>query len=264
MAGKTDLVVLFGGQSGEHEVSRTSASYIISTLSACEEYRIYPVGITRDGSWYYYEGPVSSMPDGSWFNKGPIAPAFLVPDAGKHFLFVERGDGTEQIPVDCVFPVLHGLNGEDGTIQGMLEMSGIPFVGCGMTSSALAMDKAYANALFDYFGIPHTKWRKVDRSAWERDRGKAVAEAVDGMRFPLFVKPARGGSSLGVTRAASLSDMENAFEKAFSHDRKIIVEEGVTGREVEIAAIGGYGTPDLSPVGEIVPDRDFYDYDSKY
>ncbi len=264
MTDKINLVVLFGGQSGEHEVSRTSASYIVGTLQSCEEYTIYPVGITKEGSWYYYEGDISAMPDGSWFEIGPIAPAALVPDTGRHFLYVERQGGIEKLSVDCVFPVLHGPNGEDGTIQGMLEMAGIPFVGCGMTSSALAMDKAFAKALFDYYDIPQTKWRSADEASWRRDRKKVMAESLGGMNYPIFVKPARGGSSLGITRVTSPEEAARAFESAFNYDRKIIVEEGVTGRELEVAAIGGYEAPFLSPVGEIVPDRAFYDYDSKY
>ncbi len=264
MTEKINLVVLFGGQSGEHEVSRTSASYIVGTLATCEEYNLFPVGITKEGNWFYYEGTVSAMPDGTWFENGPIAPATLVPDTGKPFLFVDRGEHIEQFPVDCVFPVLHGLNGEDGTIQGMLEMAGIPFVGCGMTSSALAMDKAYANALFDFFGIPQTKWRQVDDLDWKHNRSNALAGLLEGMSFPLFIKPARGGSSLGITKVMSRDEVESAIDDAFAHDRKVIVEEGVIGREIEVAALGGYGSPILSPIGEIIPDRDFYDYDSKY
>lgn len=264
MTDRINLVVLFGGQSGEHEVSRTSASYIIGTLQSCDEYRILPVGITREGSWYYYEGPVSLLPDGSWFEKGPVTPATLVPDAGRHFLYIDRQGDEDRFTVDCVFPVLHGKNGEDGTIQGLLEMAGIPFVGCGMTASALAMDKSFANALFDYYDIPQTKWRKLDDTKWRCDRAKALAETLKGMKYPLFVKPARGGSSLGITRVTSPEEAEQAFESAFRHDRKIVVEEGVVGRELEMAAIGGYDAPFLSPVGEIIPDREFYDYDSKY
>ncbi len=264
MTDKISLVVLFGGRSGEHEVSRTSASYIIGTLQTCDEYTIYPVGITKEGSWYYYEGSVSDLPDGSWFEKGAVAPAAIVPDTGRHYLYVERQDCIEKIPVDCVFPVLHGPNGEDGTIQGMLEMAGMPFVGCGMTSSALAMDKVFANVLFDYYDLPQTKWRSADKASWQRDRKKVLAESMEGLNYPIFVKPARGGSSLGITRITSPEEAESAFETAFKYDRKIVVEEGVVGRELEVAAIGGYETPFLSPVGEIVPDRDFYDYDSKY
>ena len=264
MTNRINLVVLFGGQSGEHEVSRTSASYIIGTLQTCDEYCIYPVGITKEGSWFYYEGCVSALPDGSWFERGPVEAATLVPDAGRHFLYVDRRSHTEKIRIDCVFPVLHGTNGEDGTIQGMLEMAGIPFVGCGMTASALAMDKAFANALFDYYDIPQTKWRGVGETEWRRDRAKVTEAALEGMKYPLFVKPARGGSSLGITRITSPEEAAQAFELAFKYDRKLIVEEGVIGRELEIAAIGGYETPFLSPVGEIIPDRVFYDYDSKY
>lgn len=264
MASKTNVVILFGGRSGEHEVSRASAAFIIDTLRQMEDFRVLPVGITREGRWYAYSGDTGPMRDGRWFEEGPVFPAALLPDTGRHFLYINREGGTVTYEADCVFPVLHGPNGEDGTIQGMLEMAGIPFVGCGMAASVLAMDKSLANTLFDKHGIPHTPWRLVDRAVWEKTEGLPEESLTRGLAYPLFVKPARGGSSLGISRVDRPGALPAALSHAFSYDRKVLIEEAVQGRELEIAALGGYGKPFLSPVGEIVPDRDFYDYDSKY
>lgn len=264
MASSLNIVVLFGGQSGEHDVSLSSAAYIIDTLKTCPDYKVLPVGISRQGRWYAYSGPTRAMREGSWLEEGPKAPATLVPDAGKPFLFTQHQGQTISYPVHCVFPVLHGLKGEDGSIQGMLEMAGIPFVGCGLAACALAMDKALAKRLFKERGIAQTPWRELDLDSWRTLGLKGLEELVAGLAYPLFVKPARGGSSLGISRVNEAAHLAQALDLAFESDRKVIIEEGVQGRELEIAALGGYRDPALSPVGEIVPDRDFYDYDSKY
>ncbi|HPX92902.1 MAG TPA: D-alanine--D-alanine ligase family protein [Bacillota bacterium] len=264
MESELNVVVLFGGRSGEHEVSRSSAAFIIDTLRQSDRYRPLPVGITRAGSWYAYFGPTGAMRDGSWFDRGPVFPATLVPDTGKHFLFLSREGQTVSYAADCVFPVLHGPKGEDGTLQGMLELAGIPFVGAGMAASALAMDKSLANIIFEKMGIAHTPWRSLDRDTWRKLDERSIDRLIEGLRFPLFTKPARGGSSLGISRVQSRDFLQEALSHAFSHDRKVLIEEGVKGRELEVAALGGYGDPELSPIGEVVPDREFYDYDSKY
>lgn len=264
MASKLNLVILFGGQSGEHEVSLSSAAFIIDSLRTCPDYKILPVGITRQGRWYAYSGPTEAMREGTWQQETWITPAILLPDAAKPFLFTQHQGRTVSYGVDCVFPVLHGLRGEDGTIQGMLEMAGIPYVGCGQAACALAMDKALAKALFQEAGIAQTGWRTLDRETWQAEGQAGLADRLAGLAYPLFVKPSRGGSSLGISRVASFEDLAPALDLAFQHDRKAIIEEGVVGRELEIAVLGDYLHPFLSPVGEIVPDRAFYDYDSKY
>lgn len=264
MASRKNIVVLFGGRSGEHEVSLSSAAYIIDTLKQCEAFHILPVAITREGRWYAYGGPTQAMREDRWYAEGPVTPATLVPDTSKPYLFTKRDGRSITYPVDCVFPVLHGPYGEDGTVQGMLELSGIPYVGCGVAASAIAMDKVFANTVFDQCDIPHTPWRALDRYTFIHRDEKMLDDLVQGMYYPLFVKPARGGSSLGIRRVASPDELVDAIEFAFQNDRKLVIEEGVRGRELEIAAFGGYGKPILSPVGEIVPDREFYDYDSKY
>lgn len=264
MESEINLVVLFGGRSGEHDVSCSSAAYIIDTLRQCDAYRVLPAGITREGKWYAYSGTTQAMRQGSWFEEGPVYPATLVPDTGKHYLFVNREGRTVSYSADCVFPVLHGPMGEDGTIQGMLELAGIPFVGCGMAASALAMDKSFANALFEKKGIPHTPWRSLDRGSLQKLDDQSLDQLIQGLEYPLFVKPARGGSSLGISRVPSRQGLRAALSHAMAYDRKVLIEQGVAGRELEIAAVGGYGFPEFSPIGEVIPDREFYDYDSKY
>ncbi|NLA95889.1 MAG: D-alanine--D-alanine ligase [Clostridiaceae bacterium] len=264
MESEINVVVLFGGRSGEHDVSCSSAAYIIDTLNRCDRYRVLPVGITREGRWYAYSGPAEALRHGVWFDQGPVVPATLVPDRGKPFLFTNREGRTVSYSADCVFPVLHGPNGEDGTIQGMLEMADIPFVGCGMAASALAMDKCFANTIFEKKDLPHTPWRSLDRAGWQGSDDRSIDQLIEGLDFPLFVKPARGGSSLGISRVQSREDLPAALDHALAYDRKVLIEQGVQGRELEIAAVGGYGEPELSPIGEVIPDREFYDYDSKY
>lgn len=264
MASRINVALLFGGRSGEHDVSRASGAFIMDSLSDSSRYHLLPVGITREGKWYAYSGPSEAMRDGSWLEEGPVYPAWLVPDTDKPYLFINRKGRTVSYQLDCVFPALHGPNGEDGTVQGLLELAGIPFVGCGMTASALAMDKAFANALFEQQGIPHTPWRVLDLDDWQAGGPALAEEALEGLRYPLFVKPARGGSSLGISRLDRPDELPAALTQAFTYDRKVVIEQGVRGRELEIAALGDYRNPLLSPVGEIVPDRAFYDYDSKY
>ncbi|MGI6157139.1 MAG: D-alanine--D-alanine ligase family protein [Saccharofermentanales bacterium] len=259
-----NVVVLFGGRSGEHDVSRSSAAYIIDTLRGNERFYLLPVGITRDGAWFSYEGDTAAMRDGTWLDHGPVYPATLVPDTRRPFLHIQRSGKIEHAHVDVVFPVLHGPYGEDGTLQGMLELADLPFVGCGMTASAVAMDKIMANTIFDGHDIPHTPWYPIDELTWHRDAAAMLDDIADTLLFPVFVKPARAGSSLGITRVASKATLAEAIEHALRFDRKAVVEQGVRGRELEIAAIGGYQWPTLSCAGEIVPDREFYDYDSKY
>ena len=264
MASRKNIVVLFGGRSVEHDVSLSSAAYIIDTLRTCEEFYILPVAITREGRWYAYNGPTDAMREDRWYTAGTVTPATLLPDTAKPYLFTKRDGRSISYPVDCVFPVLHGQYGEDGTLQGMLELAGIPFVGCGMTSCALAMDKIFANRIFDQKDIPHTPWRALTFDEWVTRDDTMLDELMTGLSYPLFVKPARGGSSLGIRRVTERDGLCEAIEYGFLFDRKLVIEEGVRGRELEIAALGGYGEPVLSPVGEIVPDREFYDYDSKY
>lgn len=262
---KRTILVIFGGMSGEHDISLSSASFILGALSRCDEYRTITVGITKEGDWYRYTGPNSRMRNRDWLDDAYVQHTVLSLEAKQPALIVFHGDNRyETLPIDCVFPVMHGRYGEDGTLQGLLEMAHVPFVGCGVSASALAMDKALACAMFEQQEIPHTPWHHIDKTSWRRDKAAYVDLFAQTFEWPIFVKPARGGSSLGITKVLSVETLEEAVEKALHFDRRVIVEQGVRGREVEIGGLGGYGDPELSPIGEIIPDRAFYDYDSKY
>ena len=167
------------------------------------------------------------------------------------------------IKIDAVFPVLHGKNGEDGTMQGLLEISGLPYVGCDTASSAVCMDKAFTNAMLDFNGIPQAKWTAFNKYSYAANKAEILKDAAEKLGFPIFVKPANAGSSVGISKANSAEELERACEIAFEHDSKLVLEEGIVGKEVECAVLGNE-KPIASIAGEIVPCNDFYDYDAKY
>lgn len=261
-AAKRKLAVIFGGVSSEHEVSLMSAASILNNLDP-EKYEIYQVGITKEGSWLLYTGPVSGLSDGSWKSPEHSVPAFLSPDPSIHGLVVMKESGAQVIPIDCIFPALHGKNGEDGTIQGLFQLSGIPYVGCGTAASAICMDKAVTHSLLSAANIEqaHYLWFYADRFEAAPDVIKNKIEARLG--FPVFVKPANAGSSVGVSRAESKEELDAAIRKAAAEDSKVVVEEAIVGQEVECAVLGNREA-EASIVGEIGASATFYDYDDKY
>ncbi len=258
---KKTVGILFGGVSSEHEVSCVSASSVIRNIDT-ERYDLVLVGITKDGKWFRYEGPVDRIEDGSW-NSGDLRPCFISPDRSVHGFIEIQPDGTaKQIRVDTVFPVMHGKNGEDGTLQGLLMMAGIPFVGCDALSSAVCMDKAVCNMIVDHAGIRRAEWRYITRNG-----GVSVGEFADecekAFGYPMFIKPANAGSSVGVSRAADRTEFFAAVEEAFRHDYKVLAEREIVAQEVECAVMGN-SSPVASVLGEVAPADGFYDYDSKY
>ncbi|MGI5905853.1 MAG: D-alanine--D-alanine ligase family protein [Candidatus Pararuminococcus gallinarum] len=254
------LAVLFGGASSEHEVSLVSGASVLRHVPR-DDFDIVMVGITKDGRWYHYTGEIDRIPDGSW-EKANCVPAILSPDRSVHGLTVFYPDHVENIRLDVVFPVLHGKNGEDGTMQGLLEIAGIPCVGCGTLSSAVCMDKTVTRTLLEQAGIAGVQWEKV--MEYEMDRFDEIEKRIaQRLHYPVFVKPANAGSSVGITKATDKATLKKAFETAFAHDRKIIVEEAVVGDEVECAVLGN-DDPFVSVIGEIVPVAEFYDYNAKY
>ncbi len=256
------VLVLFGGVSSEHDVSLNSASSVIKNIPA-EKYEVIPMGITKDGRCYIYNGSPDMLPDGKWLaDKENLEPAVISSDRAHHGI-IRLGNGAEIERIDVVFPVLHGKNGEDGTMQGLLEIAGIPYVGCGTAASSACMDKAVTNALADFYGIPQAKWVAFDKHAYSGDKAALLANAAEKLGFPIFVKPANAGSSVGISKAKNLEELEAACEKAFEHDKKLVLEEGVVGMEVEVAVLGNE-EPAASVVGEVVPCNEFYDYDAKY
>ncbi len=256
---KKTVVVLFGGQSSEHEVSRVSASTIISNMDQ-EKYYIIPVGITKDGRWMIYNGPVENIKNGEWEKFG--TPAVLSPDASQKGLLKIVGNKVKVIPVDVVFPVLHGLYGEDGTVQGLLELARIPYVGCGLVASAVSMDKGYTKIIAKNARINQADYVIVMK---EDINKKSVLNKIEKkLGFPCFIKPANAGSSVGITKAHNREEAFEGLKLAAEHDKKIIVERNINGREVECAVLGsGKGTK-ASGVGEILAAAEFYDYDAKY
>lgn len=257
------IAVLFGGCSPEHEVSRVSAHSVISNLSE-DKYEIYCVGITKDGRWYLYEGPLDAIPDGSWEKSEQKRPAFLTPDRSVKGILITGSGRSEVLPVDCVFPVLHGKNGEDGTVQGLLQLSGLPYVGCGTLSSAVCMDKAITHTLLSGVGIQQAKYLWFYYPRYLENPDKVRIKIGARLGFPVFVKPAGSGSSVGVSRVEREEDLEAAIRLAATEGEKILVEEAVLGQEVECAVLGN-AEPEAAPmIGEIAASAAFYDYDDKY
>lgn len=259
---KKTVAILFGGRSSEHEVSRMSATMVINNIPR-DKYDILTVGITKEGQWLLYEGDPALIKDGSWETSGKTVPAVISPDSKTHGLLVMRESGVETVYLDAVFPELHGKNGEDGTMQGLLELAGIPYVGCDCASSACCMDKALTNTILEYSGIPQAAFVWFYAVDFEKDSEKYIAEIEKKLGYPCFVKPANAGSSVGISKCGNKEELAEAVAKACVHDRKIVVEEGVVGAEVECAVLGNDDVI-VSTVGEIVPAAEWYDYDAKY
>lgn len=257
------VVVLFGGMSSEHEVSRVSAGTFVRNLDRTK-YEVLTVGITKEGRWLYTEANAAQMADDSWEELPGNMPCVISPDRADHgmILFAPTGQ-VEKLNVDVVIPVLHGLWGEDGTVQGLLELAGIPYVGCGVLASAACMDKAVANALFEHSGIPHTLWLSCTRWEVEQDLDGVCAAVEAKLGWPVFVKPANAGSSVGISKVSSQEQLREAIRLALENDSKLVFEAAVDGQEVECAVIGSDPAVSTRP-GEILAGAEFYTYDDKY
>lgn len=259
---KKTVLVVFGGVSSEHEISLISARGVIGNLDP-QLYDVRLMGITRDGKSYLYDGPVELLEGDQWAQSGYIAPAVISPSTEHHGVLKLADGRAEVLHVDVVFPVLHGKNGEDGTIQGLLDLSGIPYVGCGTAASAVCMDKEFERSMADSAGIPQAKWMSLKRCDYDRDPDYILSEAPDELGFPIFVKPARAGSSVGVSRAENTAELREAVRVAFREDDKIVLEEMVDGLEVECAVLGNED-PVASVVGRIALSGELYDFEDKY
>ena len=260
---KRRIAVIFGGCSSEHEVSRLSAKCVIDNIPK-EKYEIILIGIDKASRWFLTDSNTDDIASGAWEQNPRNRVAFLSPDRSVGGLVaLDGGHACEIIKVDVVFPVLHGKNGEDGTIQGLFQMAGIPFVGCGTLASAVCMDKAVTHSLLNNFGIEqaHYLWFYADRFDAAPDTIKNKIQAR--LDFPVFVKPSNAGSSVGVSKVERFEDLDQAIRKAAREDKKVVVEEGITGQEVEVAVLGNRDC-DASIVGEIGASAQFYDYDDKY
>ncbi|MBE6934874.1 MAG: D-alanine--D-alanine ligase [Ruminococcaceae bacterium] len=256
------LCVLFGGASTEHKVSCRSTESVLNQIDR-EKYHVITVGITRDGRWLrYMGGDPAEIRSGAWEQHPDNRPCCISPDTGVHGLMYS--DGTTE-RVDVIFPVLHGMNGEDGTMQGLFELARIPYVGCGVAASANTMDKAITKLFVDDLGITQARHVVVHRRKYLADPQRTAEEAVAALGLPLFVKPARAGSSIGVGKAKTIEEVRACIEDALQYDRKLVLEENIVGQEIEVAVFGDAdGEVLTSCVGEIAPQAEFYTYEAKY
>ncbi|MDL2324581.1 D-alanine--D-alanine ligase [Ruminococcaceae bacterium OttesenSCG-928-A16] len=258
---KQRIAILFGGNSSEYEVSCLSGAAVAEGLAELG-HTVHKIGITKAGRWFLYTGQTENMRDGSWEQDPTCLPAFISPDTGTHGIVCNRGGKLETIELDVVFPVLHGRNGEDGTVQGLLELAEIPYVGCGVLASAMCMDKAAANTVFDAEGIPHAPWLALTRRQTE-DFAAVLRTVKEKLHYPIFVKPAVGGSSVGITKVKTDKELQEALALAALHDDKIVFEQGISGQEVECAVLGNQTLFSSLP-GEIESCNEVYDYEAKY
>ena len=259
---KLSVCILFGGISPEHEVSLRSAESVLNNIDK-NKYNVFPLGITKEGDWILFGGEdYSLLPKGAWKNHPDNRRAAISPVRGQGLLSFE-GETIVRERLDVVFPVLHGENGEDGAMQGLLQMAGIPYVGPHVAASAVAMDKTLTKLVVDHAGVPQAAWQLVRASELDNHMETTLTELEMRFRYPMFVKPAGTGSSVGVSKAADREALRAALLCAAKYDRKILVEEFIHGREIEVAVMGN-DNPVASICGEIDSGADFYDYDAKY
>ena len=259
---KLNVCVLFGGVSPEHAVSLRSAESVLNNLDR-EKYDIFPVGITKEGKWFLFGSrDYSLLPGGAWENCPENLPVAISPVRGDGLLCFEDGCVRRQ-SIDVVFPVLHGENGEDGAMQGLLQIAGIPYVGPHVSASAVSMDKTLTKLVVDQIGQTQAAWQLVRRSELQHHPEQILDSLERRFAYPMFVKPAGTGSSVGVSKAVDRAALEKALQDAAAFDEKVLVEEFICGREVEVAVMGN-DSPMASICGEIDSGADFYDYEAKY
>jgi D-alanine-D-alanine ligase len=255
--------VIFGGRSVEHEVSLVSARAVMDHLDA-SRYEVVPIGISREGRWLT-AGNATLMLEQGVTEGAAMTPVALPADPSVRGLvpMAARRNGEAPVPLDVIFPLVHGTGGEDGTLQGLLELTGRPYVGSGVLGSSLGMDKIAMKAAFAAAGIPCARYLGVTRRRAQADAAAVGREVAETLGFPCFTKPANGGSSVGVSKVKGPADLARGLAEAAQYDRRILIEEGVEGQEVECAVLGN-DDPQASVVGEIVPCNEFYDYSAKY
>lgn len=254
---KLNVCVLFGGVSSEHTVSEVSASAVLDNIDR-EKYDVFPVGITNDGKWLLYDGEIENIRNHTW-ESGKTQPAVISPDSCDKALMILSDDNVEKVKIDVVYPVLHGKNGEDGTVQGLCKLADIPCVGSDIIGSSVCMDKCIAKILFQKAGIPVADWVEIklgDEIDFETIETK--------LGYPCFIKPSSAGSSVGVTKAANREELIEGVKLALEHDYKVLIEESIDGREVECGVMGNLDPITSDVLGEIKPAKEFYDFDAKY
>lgn len=246
---KKKVAILFGGQSTEHDVSRVSAASVLRNIDL-SEFDVYPIGITKDGKWFEYTGSIDKIENGEWekdeFYKGAN---------GQKILFNRQ--------VDVVFPVLHGLYGEDGTIQGLCKLLELPCIGPAVMSSAVCMDKVYTKYVLENFGIKQAEYVVVNAHEYTKNKEEILKNIEGKLGYSVFIKPSNSGSSVGISKAHNREELEKGLEVALKFDRKILVEETINAREIEVAVLGN-DEPVAAIPGEVIPANEFYDYEAKY
>ena len=259
---KRNVCILFGGVSPEHEVSLRSAECILNNIDR-EKNRVFAVGITKKGEWILYPGTdYSLLPKDEWSQAPGCCRCAVSPSRGDGLIIFSDG-GPVFEPLDVVFPVLHGANGEDGSIQGLMQVAGIPCVGPGVAASSACMDKTMTKLVVDRTEVRQARWHLVTRDAYDDDPSDVMDEIESLFDYPVFVKPAGTGSSVGVSKARNHAQLRDALRAALKYDRKVLVEEFVHAHEIEVAVLGNQD-PVASVPGEIIAGADFYDYEAKY
>jgi D-alanine-D-alanine ligase len=263
LGNKLRVGVIFGGRSGEHEVSLRSAESVINAMDKTK-YDVIPIGITKEGRWLTSGNAAAMLPQAVMASNTQQQVAIIGDPTRQGLMHLGRdGQGHDSEPLDVVLPVLHGTYGEDGTIQGLLEMAGVPYVGCGVLASAAGMDKVIMKQLFERVGLAVTPYEWLLRSSWEEDSEAVIKRVSRSLGYPVFVKPANLGSSVGISKAGNKVELREAINDAARYDRRVIVERAVVGREIEVSVLGN-DHPAASLPGEIIAGHEFYDYEDKY
>jgi D-alanine-D-alanine ligase len=261
MTQKLRVGIIFGGRSAEHEVSLVSATSVMNALDRAK-YDVVPIGITPEGRWISSERALPLLREKSPLENEPER--FLVPEPNRQALVAADGHADATLPVDVVIPVIHGTYGEDGTLQGLLELADIPYVGAGVLGSALGMDKIAQKQVLGQAGFPITKYVYYSAFEVQQNRRRVISHVERSLRYPLFVKPANTGSSVGISKAHKRLELLEGIDLALQYDRRVIIEQGVRqAREIECSVLGNE-EPIASVTGEIVPSNEFYDYEAKY
>lgn len=261
---KKTVLVLFGGCSSEHEVSRLSAASLLGMIDR-ERFAVHTVGITKDGRWMMTNAPAEAIRDGGWENDPGNRPAVVSPDKSIHGLLALGPSGWKTIYIDGAYAMLHGKNGEDGSIQGLFQLAGVPLVGAGVSASACGMDKSLTKLLAARAQVRQADYVLLPGKRVREEPEQAADEAEEHFKgvYPLFVKPSSAGSSVGVSKARSRAELKEAMRLAAGQDEKVLVEEAIDGRELEVSVLGNEN-PAASVVGEVVTKAEFYDYEAKY
>ncbi|CEI74232.1 MULTISPECIES: D-alanine--D-alanine ligase family protein [Romboutsia] len=258
---KLNVALIFGGKSGEHEVSLSSTASIYKHIDK-NKYNVFTIGITKDGRWMYYEGSEENIKNGQWENLANKNVEINLIPVGNREVGIKFEDGRFE-KIDVLFPVLHGPYGEDGKIQGLFEISQIPYVGCGVLASSVGMDKLVCKKVFSQMGLPQVNYTYTTKIVFNNNTEEELNKIERELDYPVFVKPANLGSSVGISKATNRKELLNGINEALKFDSRIVLEQGVDAREIEVSVLGNEEVK-ASIAGEIKPAKDFYDYEDKY